>query len=204
MGQSVRTAVQPSDACIALLIAALSGGCIIDEDARCSPGQLLEDGLCLCPAGATIVNNACVVSAIDAGSDDAATPPDAGLGAACGPELPCSDPAFARCQQAPQGAYCTATGCTSASDCSAGYQCDTTTSPSYCRRPYAGQSTPCATSSTCTGDATFCSGFLRMCLVPGCTEGDNGSCDPGFICFNAGMFMPGMPNVCVKRELLQP
>lgn len=199
-------AARHSLGCMGLLaLVGLFGACIIDEGDTCSDGQTLTGGLCLCPAGATVVNNSCANPPIDAGGgmlDAALQLPEGGLGASCEPSRPCSDARYASCQQAPSGErYCTSAGCTSSGDCPSGYSCMTGSSPSYCRRPYVGQEQPCTSSSMCTGDATFCSPLLSVCMVPGCSDG---SCDPGFTCFKASMYSPGTPDVCVKGERLPP
>ena len=206
MPSSLRRAPRPAPptrGCVAIMVLAvgLACACIVDDDARCSPKQFLDDGLCRCIEGTMQVGNGCVASVLDASMDaDGGAAPEGGLGATCSAEAPCTSPAYPSCQVAPSGAhYCTSTGCTGASDCPSGHACVTTGATSYCRRPYTGQGIPCESTATCTGDARFCSSFLRTCLVPDCTEG---SCDPGYTCFAAGEFMPGTPNVCVKSEIL--
>lgn len=185
---------------VALLVAAPLASCILDDRDRCSPGQVLDEGLCRCADGGDAVGRACVSTLLDASLDASQSVPEGGLGASCDAQHPCTDPAFPQCQQAPSGErYCTSTGCASASDCTGGFQCAKGGAGTYCRRPYTGQGVPCATSETCTGDARFCSSFLHLCLVEGC-EPD--SCDPGYRCFVASEFMPGVPNVCVEGGLL--
>lgn len=170
-------------------------GCLVDADNRCGDNQVLQNGLCRCVEDAKLIGNECIVV-------DAAVVPEMGQGAACEPTTqPCMDPAFPHCQKAPSGAYyCTSTGCTRNDDCTNGYLCVAATSPSYCRRPYVGQATPCETSADCAGyDATLCSTLAKVCLVRDCVAD---ACDPDWSCYDASQVVPGAPFVCVPNELL--
>lgn len=63
------------------------------------------------------------------------------------------------------------------------------------RPPYSGQKEPCTSHADCAGyDATYCNPLIMKCLVEGCTET---SCDPGYMCIDLGMYIPGEPKVCL-------
>ncbi len=63
------------------------------------------------------------------------------------------------------------------------------------RRPYTGQKTPCTSHASCAAfDATYCNPIVGVCLVRDCSAD---SCDPGFMCIDLGMYIPGEPKVCL-------
>jgi hypothetical protein len=77
----------------------------------------------------------------------------------------------------------------------AGEQGDAGTSQDGGRLPYTGQKEPCTSHGECAGfDANYCNPIFRVCQVQGCTES---SCDPGYMCIDLGMYVPGEPAVCL-------
>jgi hypothetical protein len=63
------------------------------------------------------------------------------------------------------------------------------------RAPYTGQKAPCTDHASCAGfDAKYCNPVVHTCLVRDCTET---SCDPGYMCIDLGMYIPGEPKVCL-------
>jgi hypothetical protein len=63
------------------------------------------------------------------------------------------------------------------------------------RPPYTGQKEPCTSHANCAGfDATYCNPISGKCQVQGCSDG---SCDPGYMCVDLGMYIPGEPKVCL-------
>jgi hypothetical protein len=63
------------------------------------------------------------------------------------------------------------------------------------RRPYTGQKEPCTSDANCAGfDATYCNLLVGQCQMQGCTET---GCDPGYMCIDLGMYIPGEPEVCL-------
>lgn len=113
------------------------------------------------------------------------------LGAECSTDSSCSDPAFNHCEMSTTGGYCTSTGC-SEGECSGGYACDTSASPSVCRRPPNGLGKSCTSASDCAGtEATFCDTFMaHACLVANCSLEPN-NCFTGYECCDLSPF--GVP-----------
>jgi hypothetical protein len=63
------------------------------------------------------------------------------------------------------------------------------------RQPYTGQKSPCTSHASCAAfDATYCNPLFGVCQVPGCTPT---SCDPGYMCVDLSMYVPGEPKVCL-------
>jgi hypothetical protein len=63
------------------------------------------------------------------------------------------------------------------------------------RQPYTGQKVPCTTHADCVGyDANYCNSIFQQCQVQGCTMD---SCDPGYMCIDLGMYIPGEPMLCL-------
>jgi len=110
-----------------------------------------------------------------AGSDagGACEAASAALGVACVTGVnACTDATINYCQMASATAgYCTTQNCTSTADCSGGYVCNLTASPTYCQRPPVGAGKACTSNDDCAGtEATYCDTFVtHTCLVQGCT-----------------------------------
>jgi hypothetical protein len=127
--------------------------------------------------------------------------PDAGLGVDCDPDTnPCMDRIYNYCRAVSTGTgYCTTQGCTQVVDCTSGYDCDTTTNPSYCRRPPTGVGFPCATASDCVGEANYCDTMVSSsCLVRDCTLAPD-NCFAGYKCCDLRNL--GLPTLCVEPSL---
>lgn len=171
--------------------------CVYDDDDRCGANQVIDKGLCRCAQGTTLMQGQCMPIVVPP------PPPEMGLGTPCDPATkPCTDATYNSCQTALNGdRYCTSAGCTDSAQCPEKYQCAMGASGSYCRRPYTGQLTPCASSADCAAfDAQACATLLSRCLVRDCPEN---ACDPGFTCFDpATVGGAGLPRVCVDSSVL--
>ncbi|MFZ5891033.1 MAG: hypothetical protein ACOY0T_08280 [Myxococcota bacterium] len=198
-------------ASLTALVGLAMGACTFDADDRCGPHQKFDsdNDRCVCepsaaytpagcvPCGANEMpgNGACVCVAgftrsLESGSCE---PAPAALGAECSSNQECADATYSHCQLgSSQSGYCTNTGCASSADCQNGYACDTSASPSYCKRPPVGLGKSCASPDDCAGgEATFCDTFQsHSCLVANCTlMPDN--CFEGWACTDLSAF--GMP-----------
>ena len=136
----------------------------------CAEGEIQVEGVCACPPGAERdpVGGGCRES---------------GLGAPCADDGACEDAAYPTCRVEGTSGYCTLQGCARADDCPAPFACDSSETPSVCRRPPLGQGAPCSTSADCAStEATYCDTFeSHLCLVQGCTPG-GGDCFVGWSC----------------------
>jgi len=186
-----------------------------DANDRCDPGEVLfADTRCVCDEGlvpsavgcepcgeheaATATGCVCAdgFARVEEGAPCQEKP--SGQGDACSNQTPCATSAYSYCQ-APAGTsgYCTTAGCASSADCSNGYACDTSATPSFCKRPPAGAGKACASAADCAGtDATFCDAVVtHTCRVEGCTPSPN-NCFEGTTCCDLSGF--GVPRpICV-------
>jgi hypothetical protein len=174
------------------LLAVFAAVSCVDSDDRCGDDRVLDAAtdVCVCKPGTIDQGSACVEM----------PPAGGGLGAACEDSSACADPAFPDCHTLDDGSgYCTKNDCTSNDDCGQDFRCALEETPAYCHAPPTGQGVACESDDDCADfDATFCSvgsPFGVVCLVPDCV--DDTSCSPGYTCFDIGMFMPGMPKVCL-------
>ncbi len=189
--------------------------CTFDSSDRCGPNEVIygNNERCVCVEGAAYTPAGCVMCGENEvpGSTGCVCAPgysrsaegspceaaSAALGAECSTSMPCSDETYAHCEMSSAGdGYCTSTGC-SDGDCSGGYACDTSVSPSVCRRPPTGMGQSCSSAADCAGtDATYCDTFMtHTCIVEGCTLSPN-DCFIGFDCCNLSQF--GVPEpICV-------
>ena len=159
--------------------------CVYDSSNRCDEGQdyNANAGLCVCK-GNTIAGTTdegtqgCVpcgeheiasndVCACEEGyqkptPDAACTIVPNALGLACESDEDCSDATYGTCHLLDDGSgYCTNVGCSSQSECTGGYACDTMAVPTYCVRPPAGAGQSCADDAGCAGtEATWCDTFV--------------------------------------------
>jgi hypothetical protein len=213
-------ATRQSAACALLLVA-----CVYDPDQRCDGGQVLYESdfpRCICAPGSAATAEGCVPCADNevaaaTGCDCAegfARPSDGatceavpmGQGVACDEaSAACVDPDYNHCQiVSGTSGYCTNTGCTGASDCAGGYACDTTASPSFCRRPPLGAGQSCSADSDCAGtEASYCDTFVtHTCLVVGCSLAPD-NCFAGTECCDLSAF--GVPRpLCVAQGACAP
>lgn len=202
-----------SAAALFALLGALPSACVYDSSEPCGPHQVMYgDKLrCVCdatsaptptgctPCGAHEVPGAtsCVCEAgySRPSADAACAETPTGLGTACDATTPCADPAFSHCQIVDGGSgYCTTIDCTGPEDCTGGYACDTTGSPSFCRRPPVGAGMSCTSNADCEGtEATSCDTFMsHTCLVQGCSlTPDN--CFSGTACCDLSKFGAPQP-----------
>jgi hypothetical protein len=200
------------------LIGLVYMACVYDADDRCEPGQVLfADTRCICPEGLVLSEQGCVscgeneaagasgcVCADGYGRSNAnlpCTPRDSGQGDACDDATPCTTNPYTFCQITSGSAgYCTDTGCSSSSECSGGYACDATGSPSFCRRPPLGAGKACTSDADCEdSEATYCDSFAsQSCLVQGCTLAPD-NCFEGTECCDLSAF--GVPQpLCVAVD----
>jgi hypothetical protein len=197
-------------------IAATSTGCVLSSD-RCGPNEMIYGQIerCVCVPGAANTGtgcvlcganevpgtNACVCAAgFSRGADGTCAAVPAGLGTTCDASTPCTDPTFNHCATSANGTgYCTSTGCASNSDCTNGYACDLTTTPSTCQRPPVGAGMSCTSDADCAGtgsEATYCDTVVQhACLVQGCTVSPN-NCFSGTECCDLSSFGVPMP-ICI-------
>jgi hypothetical protein len=210
-----------SAATLATLIGFAVGACTFDPDERCSSHQTIygDNNRCVCEEGAVLTaagcvpcgehevpgNGECVCESGYTRALDgvACEPAPEALGTACSADKPCTDATFSHCQStADQTGYCTNIGCTSSSECSGGYACDTSAQPSVCKRPPTGLGKSCATESDCAGgEASFCDTVQsHSCLVANCSL-DPDDCFEGWTCTDLSMF--GMPiPLCLPKGAL--
>jgi hypothetical protein len=121
-------------------------------------------------------------------------PASGGQGVPCDPQTnPCTDSTQSYCfVRTGQAGYCTKQGCTSDSDCTGGYACDSKVSPSVCRKPPAGLGKACTSNDQCAGtEATFCDTVVtKGCAVQGCNLNPD-DCHPGYVCCDLSKY--GIP-----------
>lgn len=202
-------------ASVAALAAFWVAGCVIDPDDKCGPNQVLwgDDDRCVCAEGFGYTATGCVAcgenevsvlltgtcSCAEGYARDGATGPcepiPMDIGVACTTDADCNA-AFPHCQPHDLGSYCTSTGCTTTGDCEAGYACDTTATPSYCKRPPVGLLQPCESDADCEGtEALYCDTFFsHACLVRDCSLQAN-DCFEGNLCCDGSPY--SIPNLCL-------
>src|SRR6185295_5950220 len=129
---------------LAVLGPVLSFFACYDANDRCDPGEVLfADSRCVCDVGMVPAALGCVPcgeneTATATGcecTDGFARPEEgaaceekpSGQGNACSNQMPCATSAYSYCYTA--GGYCTSAGCSSSTDCSSGYACDTSATP---------------------------------------------------------------------------
>jgi len=172
------------------LLGAMPSACVYDASDRCGPNQVMyEDLRCVCDAK----------SAPDAtGACQPVPEAPMGLGAACDATTPCADAEFKHCEAGADGSgYCTKADCAGAEDCTGGYACDVSVTPSVCRRPPAGLGMSCTADADCAGtEATYCDTFVtHTCLVQGCNLTQD-NCFIGFECCDLSSFGIAQP-LCI-------
>lgn len=176
-----------------VLLAAALGGCLYDASERCGPAMTFDPVLaaCVCDSDAVttglgcvpcapdeiVVNGACSCPAGATKNDDNVCEHVAGLGDPCVDGTSCTSDVYAVCAPATAGtaaSTCTS-ACTSNADCGGAYTCATWEPVPYCR-PYAGLGKSCGSSADCAGtDAPYCETYqIHSCIVAGCSlETDN-------------------------------
>jgi hypothetical protein len=187
-------------------LAALCGvsSCLYDPNHRCDPGQNFDSsaGLCVCDAKLNLIagEHGCVACAEhEVAQSDACkcadgyvrpTPSTAcalvpnALGNACQSDADCADATYNTCHAVGNGAgYCTNLGCSATGDeCSGGYACNVSVTPSYCQRPTVGVGQTCASDNDCAGtEATFCEYLQGKTCYAECSLSKN-DCFPGQLC----------------------
>ena len=199
------------------LAAAIVGGCIYDEDARCGPHMVVSDiDACVCEEGYVLVGKECITcpehevvqgsgcvcaEGYERLSEGSACSlrPESGPGADCS-VAECTDPAFETCVNAPNGdQYCTSRDCASTADCPETFACVTSAQGSFCQRSPTGIGSPCASDDDCQGyEATFCETLIsHACLVQGCSLSQD-DCFEGWECCDVTSY--GMPiPICIPE-----
>jgi len=185
---------------IAALAVAAAPGCEMNPADRCGPDQELHEGSCRCGEGTarseetgacepcgdneTSDGTACVCLPGYARSGNACEAAEPGQGEPCDATTPCEDPIQAYCKLVDDSSgYCTASNCSTSTDCHGGYACDKSSSPNYCKRPPLGQGSPCESPDDCAGtEATYCESISsHQCLVAGCSLSPD-DCFEGWEC----------------------
>lgn len=204
-----------------VVLGLLGAGCVYDDDEPCGPGKVRwEDAShCVCAEGTAYTPEGCVTCGehalptpngcvCEAGyartlPTDPCVEVPADIGTACTTDADCPSAAYPHCQVTTFSNYCTVQNCTSDADCSAGYACNQTGTPSYCQRPPVGAGRTCASDADCAVDseALFCDAFFTFtCLVRDCTVAPN-NCFTGLECCANG---PPVP-ICIPiGACLQP
>lgn len=142
----------------------------------CGEHAFVQGDRCACEPGYALGANGCVAS---------------NLGAPCTGDADCASGDQTYCQ--PTGGYCTTQACTATMGClpDAGYVCDSSASPAYCRRPPAGEGNTCTAQGpdpACTTEAPMCAS--GTCHQAGCTSDDQ--CSAGRECCDLSAFSPGL------------
>jgi hypothetical protein len=199
-----------------MLLGLLGHGCVLDSDDLCGPGQVIwgDDQRCICGEGLAYTAEGCVPCGANETASTAAgcvcnagyarpAPAQAcavipdGIGDACDSNTECLNSAYSHCQLGGVGGgYCTTTGCTGPADCTGGFVCETSASPTYCKRPPFGAGRPCTAPADCADtEATFCDTIVsQSCLVQNCTVTPN-DCFAGMECCP----IAGLPNLCIPQ-----
>jgi hypothetical protein len=205
------------------LLGAMPSACTYDSSDRCGPHQVMyEDLRCVCDATSFTTATGCEPCGTDEvpgttgcvckdgyvkpDGADVCEPapmggqPPVGLGIACDASTPCPNAEFDHCESGADGkGYCTATGCASAGECTGGYACDASVTPSICRRPPLGLAMSCSSDADCAGtEATYCDTFQsHSCLVQGCSLAPD-NCFSGWECCDLSAF--GVPQpLCIPQ-----
>jgi hypothetical protein len=200
--------------------------CVYDPNHRCDANQVLAAGTCICDNNAGYANssNGCVLCGThqvpgesgcvcasgyaQQSNDGPCEPVPETLGTVCDTSNSpaCADAKVNYCfATSGTTGYCTSSGCSTNGDCTGGYICNTSASPSYCRRPPTGVGEACATSDDCANyEANFCDAMQQKCLMAGCKTSPD-DCFPGYACCplsTMGGSLPGgpasLPNVCMS------
>lgn len=205
------------------LVGLLPAGCVYDSSNRCGPHEVLygDSSRCVCDSSSVSTPSGCVpcgehelASATgcvcetgfakpspDAACEEAPT----ALGEPCSDSMPCTDATFDYCATGADGSgYCTTSDCADSEECSNGYVCDTSASPSYCQRPPVGAGMSCTSDADCAGtEATFCDTVVQhVCLVQGCDVSAN-DCFSGTECCDLSAF--GIPEpICIPEGMCMP
>lgn len=203
-----------------VLLGFLATGCVLDSDDLCGPNQVIwgDDERCVCAEGTVYTAEGCVPCGENESPGPTGCvcneglarpapgapcePPPAGIGDACTTAADCTNPDYPFCQPSDFGAYCTKQSCATALDCGAGFDCDASATPSYCKRPPVGAGESCTGPDDCAGtEALFCDLVAtNSCLVQGCTlEPDD--CFSGTECCNMASF--NLPNICLPPGICQ-
>jgi len=200
--------------------------CVYDPNHRCDANQVLASETCICDKSAGYATSssgcvlcgahqvpgesgcACASGYAQQSNDGPCEPIPETLGTECdtASSSACADAKVNYCfATSGTTGYCTSSGCSTNGDCTGGYICNTSASPSYCRRPPTGVGEACATSDDCANyEANFCDAMQQKCLMAGCKTSPD-DCFPGYACCplsTMGGSLPGgpasLPNVCMS------
>lgn len=201
---------------IAVLSVNLLSSCLVDSDHRCGSHQVLQGELCACEPGFGLIGNQCLacgenevgsLSGCDCaagfGRSDPAQPcaPLGTLGQSCVSDADCGDPAFSYCAMEDQSGYCTRPDCSSSSDCSNDYSCNSRAARSFCERPPTGFGQSCQSSADCSGlEASYCEALSsHVCLKDGC-KAEPGICPGDWACCDIALLGNSL---CLPRSELE-
>lgn len=206
---------------VGIFLLCVFAGCGFDPDNRCSRDQLFNDeiNVCYCPSGTISVDGACkacranekvsnqqcvCVEGSQRDANGGCTISEPGLAEPCVPGQPptCSNPAYPTCTASSAGGgYCTSSGCTTNSNCPAGFTCATWASPSFCMRPATGLGKACVAQNDCVSqEASYCeTQAAKACLVSGCDLAIN-NCQTGFVCCDVSSYGIAL-NLCAPIGL---
>ncbi len=216
---------RPRISALGMLLAFVTLGgassCLYHSSDRCDPGQTYnsEAGLCVCDdsqnliagdhgceacdANATAKDDVCTCNDGFSGDGKTCVETPKALGTDCKADADCNDEKYNTCHLvSADSGYCTNSGCTTVddADCSGGYACDLSATPSYCERPPSGAGMACKSNDDCKGtDATYCETFnTHQCFVQGCSLTAN-DCFPGKECCDLAPLSGGIVKavICV-------
>jgi len=188
-------------ALFALVGAIMPSACVYDSSDRCGPNQVMyEDLRCVCDEFSAQTATGCERCGANEVPGATGCEPAGGIGAACDATKPCTDAVYNHCEAGANGSgYCTKADCASTDDCTGGYACDLSVTPSVCRRPPAGLGMSCTADADCAGtEATYCDTFQsHSCLVQGCSVAPD-NCFTGWDCCDLSAFLVPQP-ICVPE-----
>jgi hypothetical protein len=158
----------------------------------CGAHEIAESGACVCESGYARLSPTSACTQIQVGQ--------VVLGQPCSSDAECGGD-YPLCASTTSGGYCTSTGCTSHSDCSSPWYCESGASPSYCHMPPTGLGVSCASDADCAGfDAAYCElGQSHTCLISECASAPD-KCK-SWACCDLSAFLG--TSLCVPQDQLQ-
>lgn len=194
------------------VVALWLGACLVDKG-RCSPYQELNGAnACVCRKGyvpdqhlrcqacgehETSQGDVCECEpGFQRNAAMTCVPESVGLGAACTASDDCATD-VPHCDVTSSSPYCTTTGCSTTGDCAGAYACDTSVTPSLCKRGPSGLGESCTSQEDCAGkEASYCElNRAKVCMVANCKV--DADCFLGWECCDLRGF--GLPTLCVRE-----